>query len=108
VEQGRLREGRPRVVPLGEELVALGRGEQRQLCDRPLAIGREARKQLLEVAEEPHDRRAVEEVGVVLQVGDERGVGDGEHEVELRRPGLHRVAGDGDVGEPPCGRRDVL
>ena len=56
-----------RVVPLAQELVALGRGEQRQLGERQLRVAGDAGEQRREVAGQPRDRRGVEQVGAVLQ-----------------------------------------
>ena len=55
-------------LPIRQELVALGRGEQRQLRGTARSGSADRRgQQALEVREQAVDRRAVEEVGVVLE-----------------------------------------
>ncbi len=79
------------VVPLAGELVALGRGEQRQLGDTGAGIGSRPREQAEEVIRQPARRGGVEEVGGVvehrrraLRAGAQHGQG----EVEARSAGV--------------------
>jgi len=69
------REGRRRVVPLGEHLVALGLAEERQARERQLRRRRRAGQERRVVREKARRGRGVEEVDGVV-----------EREEELRLP----------------------
>ncbi len=83
----------PRGVPFGDELPALGRGEERQLGEPPLGVpaclpaSSDRRQEDPEVTHQAGGGRAVEELGAVDQAAGQpvRLLAPGEREVELRR-----------------------
>ncbi len=85
-------------VPLSEELVALGGGQQGEVREAPLGRGGPGVEQGAEVPGQAGDRGAVEEVGVVLEgAGDApRHLEEVDHEVELGRLGPRLEGGEGD------------
>ena len=74
-----------RVVPLDEELLALGLAEERQLREREVRRRGHPGEQAIEVIEQPAGGRRVEEIGVPHEEeGEPPGkLGRGEREVEL-------------------------
>ena len=98
VEQPPARIGVRAVVPLPEDLVPLGRGEERQLGEAALRRGDRGGEQRLESPRKTRHGRGVEQVRVVLPEADQPAGAllQGDHEVEPRhvRPGIERLQGE--------------
>jgi hypothetical protein len=75
------------VVPADDQLMPLGRGDQRQLAQARVGIGDDAAQERPVVADGARDRGAVEEVVAVAEGAAEtfRGLLHHQHPVELRR-----------------------
>ncbi|MFT3769047.1 MAG: hypothetical protein QM820_26705 [Minicystis sp.] len=86
-----LREGHGRVVPPGEEASPLLGREERKRGDLPRRIGGRRAQERLELSGHPRDGGGVEEIGVVVERGEEArgGLHHDEAEVELGRLGGH-------------------
>ncbi len=98
------------VVPLGEELLPLGRREER--VPRHGLAGRrgDRREQHAEMAGQPGGGRGVEELGAVDELAGQPLVRfePGEREVELRRPLLELDRRQGEAGQAQGLERRVL
>ncbi len=89
----------PRVVPLADELLALGRGHQAQIGEGTARLGgasHEGGEQGLEVAQHALGGGGVEEIAVVLDRGHPavRPLGQGEAQLELRGAACGRQGGE--------------
>ena len=87
----------PGVVPAVDDLALLGRGHQRQLGERARRVGDGAGEQGPERARQASDRLPVEQIGVVVERGDEavRRPAGGEGDVELGDAQIEGLGGDG-------------
>ena len=107
---GRGQPGRRHTVALPEQLVTLGRGEQRQLVEPPLRAVEGGGEQRQEVPRETGHGGQIEEVAAVEPAQSEPGgLLDGvQRQVELRRLRLHLDRTEDQVGEVEDRRRRVL
>ncbi len=103
----RRRPGRGGVVPFRDQLLPLGRSQQRELRDPGLGAGRRACQQPREAAQQAQGGGAIEQYGAVLERQlDALGPGGaGEAEVELRDPPLdvRRARLEPGQAPPPAG-----